>query len=431
MLLASPRAGRDAFTVLGALIVGLLALRGQHLYRGRVCAVRSVEMARTASASLMTVCVVWFVGELLGRGIRFRDALLGGTLACLLVTVSRGGFARWLRTRRRAGDLCRRILLVGTGNEAHGLADLLAVHPEVGLRIVGAVGPGRRDLGSIPWCGPLETLRVALERSDADGVLLAAGDLGAEELNRITRELSLSGVHIHLSNGLQGIANRRLRSLPVAYEPLFYLEPAELDPTRLLVKRAIDITIAVVLLLLAAPLLAVAAFAIHREDDGPILFRQTRIGRRGRPFVLFKLRTMVPDAEERLIDLTLRNERRQGPLFKLASDPRRTRIGRILERTSFDELPQLINVLRGDMSLVGPRPALPHEVAQFEMGLLGRHAVAPGITGLWQVEGRENPAFDVYRRLDLFYVENWSIGLDLIILSRTLGAVAGRLLPRR
>ena len=139
---------------------------------------------------------------------------------------------------------------------------------------------------------------------------------------------------------------------------------------------------------------------------------------------------MVADAEARLVDLTFANERQDGPLFKLTQDPRRTKVGRILERTSLDELPQLFNVLRGDMSLVGPRPALPHEVAQFDEELRGPPRVLPGITGLWQVEGRENPAFDVYRRLDLFYVENWSVGFDLAILMATLQSVLLRFVWR-
>ena len=140
---------------------------------------------------------------------------------------------------------------------------------------------------------------------------------------------------------------------------------------------------------------------------------------------------MVEDAEEQLVDLSVENER-TGPLFKLERDPRRTKVGRVLERTSIDELPQLINVLRGEMSLVGPRPALPQEVEQFDDELLGRQDVTPGITGLWQVEGRDNPEFEVYRRLDLFYVENWSVGLDLAIMLGTAQAVLGRLvrIPR-
>ena len=191
----------------------------------------------------------------------------------------------------------------------------------------------------------------------------------------------------------------------------------------------LDLILASLIFLIALPVLAVAALAVKLGDGGSVLFRQTRIGQDGAPFSLLKLRTMVPDAEERLVDLTFANEREGGPLFKLTQDPRRTKVGRILERTSLDELPQLINVLRGDMSLVGPRPALPHEVAQFDDELLGRQRVLPGITGLWQVEGRENPAFDVYRRLDLFYVENWSIGLDLAIMFSTVCSVLGRVVP--
>ena len=159
--------------------------------------------------------------------------------------------------------------------------------------------------------------------------------------------------------------------------------------------------------------------AIKVHDRGPVIFSQERVGRNGVPFRILKLRTMVTDAEQRLVDLRERNER-SGPLFKLDHDPRVTPIGRLLRLTSLDELPQLWNVLRGEMSLVGPRPALPVEVASFDDELLERSRVLPGITGLWQVEARDNPSFDSYRRLDLFYVENWSITLDLVILLSTL-----------
>ena len=157
-----------------------------------------------------------------------------------------------------------------------------------------------------------------------------------------------------------------------------------------------------------------------------MLFRQQRVGHIGRHFTLFKLRTMVPDAESKLIDLTTDNDRDGGPLFKLRHDPRVTRIGRLLRATSLDELPQLLNVLRGDMSLVGPRPALPSEVAHFDDELRERGRMMPGITGLWQVEARDDPSFSSYRRLDLFYVDNWSIGLDLAILASTVTAVLSR-----
>jgi lipopolysaccharide/colanic/teichoic acid biosynthesis glycosyltransferase len=170
----------------------------------------------------------------------------------------------------------------------------------------------------------------------------------------------------------------------------------------------------------------VAMLAVRLQDGGSAIFRQVRVGKDGKSFTLFKLRTMVPDAEQQLVDVTSVNQRAGGPLFKAKSDPRRTRVGRLLETTSLDEVPQLLNVLRGDMSLVGPRPALPHEVAQFDDELLGRHRVQPGITGLWQVEARDKPDFEIYRRLDLFYVENWSVSLDLAILLSTVQTVASR-----
>jgi lipopolysaccharide/colanic/teichoic acid biosynthesis glycosyltransferase len=171
--------------------------------------------------------------------------------------------------------------------------------------------------------------------------------------------------------------------------------------------------------------LAVSAILIKVRDRGPVFFRQTRVGRDGEPFTVLKLRTMCVDAEARLAEVRALNER-HGPLFKMEHDPRVTPVGRILRATSVDELPQLFNVLSGRMSLVGPRPALPDEVAAFDDELLGRLQVRPGITGLWQVEARDNPSFDSYRRLDLFYVDNWSLLLDIVVLIDTVPAVVER-----
>jgi lipopolysaccharide/colanic/teichoic acid biosynthesis glycosyltransferase len=195
---------------------------------------------------------------------------------------------------------------------------------------------------------------------------------------------------------------------------------------QVLLKRTIDLLLTSVTLVMAVPLLLVAALAIKLDDGGPILFRQRRVGRNGETFTILKLRTMVLDAEQRLEALKDRNERK-GPLFKLTSDPRVTRAGRILRACSVDELPQLFNVLRGEMSLVGPRPALPSEVADFDEVLLARTQVLPGMTGLWQVEARDNAEFDTYRRLDLFYVENWSVTLDLVVLLATLESEIARI----
>ncbi len=194
---------------------------------------------------------------------------------------------------------------------------------------------------------------------------------------------------------------------------------------RLAIKRTFDVAVAVVALALALPVIALAALAIRAHDGGDVFFRQRRVGRNGAAFTIYKLRTMVPDAEAMLPSLLDRNER-QGPLFKLAGDPRVTPVGRVLRATSLDELPQLFNVIRGDMSLVGPRPALPREVEQFGSQLLARHEVLPGITGLWQLHGRDDPDFSVYERLDIEYVNRWSLKMDAMIVLRTVSTVVAR-----
>jgi lipopolysaccharide/colanic/teichoic acid biosynthesis glycosyltransferase len=239
---------------------------------------------------------------------------------------------------------------------------------------------------------------------------------------KLARQLQDSHLHVQLWSGLWGVSSRRLRPMQLAHEPFFYLErPGSLARTAW-IKRGMDIVIASTVLVLASPVLAVAALLIKLQDRGPVLFRQKRVGLHGEVFELRKLRTMTVDAEKGLERLKADNER-SGPLFKLSADPRVTRIGKVLRATSIDELPQLLDVLTGKLSLVGPRPALPSEVAQFDRALLDRHDVLPGLTGLWQAEARHNPSFDAYRHLDLFYVENWTVLLDILILFATVRTV--------
>ena len=196
---------------------------------------------------------------------------------------------------------------------------------------------------------------------------------------------------------------------------------------QLATKHAIDFVLSLVMLILVSPIFGLAAFGIKLQDFGPVLFKQSRIGLGGRPFVLYKLRTMREGAQDQTLNLFELNVH-DGPLMKIPQDPRVTMLGRILRATSIDELPQLWNVLNGTMSLVGPRPALPDEVIHFDAELCARESVRPGITGLWQVEGRDNPSFAAYRRFDLFYLENWLVGLDLIILLGTVESVVARAL---
>jgi exopolysaccharide biosynthesis polyprenyl glycosylphosphotransferase len=416
--------------VAAILVVTLVAIGWQGLYLARVCSVRAVETARLGRAAAISAVAAMLLSPRLSGTIEAAEAIGAAVVTFLLLVAFRALYNIWLHKMRSEGRFCRPVVIVGTGDEGFELQRLLELHPELGFRVEGVVGheaPFRDWEVSAPWLGEVDDAATLARAIGATGALVAASDLTSEELNRVTRSLLAQGIHVHLSSGLRGIDHRRLRSLPLAHEPLFYLEPVSLSRWQFLVKRIIDLALAALMTILTAPIWILAALAVKLQDGGPLLFKQQRVGRDGRDFTVYKLRTMVVDAEARKEELDAANEREGGPLFKLSHDPRRTTVGRILERASIDELPQLINVFRGEMSLVGPRPALREEVEQFDGELLNRQRVLPGITGLWQVEGRENPAFDVYRRLDLFYVENWSVSLDLAIMLGTVRSIVARL----
>jgi exopolysaccharide biosynthesis polyprenyl glycosylphosphotransferase len=418
--------------LLGTITVGatLFAIEAHGLYRARACAVRSVELVGLARATAIGAVTTVVAGRCIDLTV-VATALGAAVVTFLALAAVRGGFVAWLRRARTQGRFSRSVVVVGGAVEAERLVWLLRRHPELGLRAVGVVGEEavQGTVDGVPWLGGIDTIVNTLSLVGANGVVIASGDIDAGDLNTTVRALLDAGVHVQLSSGLWGIDHHRLRPVPLAHEPFVYVEPASLRRGQQVCKRAVDVAAATFLLVVSAPVLLVAMLAVRLQDGGSAIFRQVRVGKDGTPFTLFKLRTMVPDAEQQLVDVTSVNQRAGGPLFKAKSDPRRTRVGRLLETTSLDELPQLLNVLRGDMSLVGPRPALPHEVAEFDDELLGRHRVQPGITGLWQVEARDKPDFEIYRRLDLFYVENWSIGLDLAIMFSTVCSVLGRVVP--
>jgi exopolysaccharide biosynthesis polyprenyl glycosylphosphotransferase len=238
--------------------------------------------------------------------------------------------------------------------------------------------------------------------------------------------LTDAGCHVALSSSLHDIDISRTRSQAFDGRLMIYVEPTNRSRLRLFLKRSFDVVIAGLVLVLTLPILAIAAVAIKLDSRGPVLFRQVRVGKDGELFEMFKLRTMVRDAEARRSELEELNES-SGPLFKIRADPRITRVGRFLRKSSIDELPQLWNVIRGDMSVVGPRPALPSETEEWTPDLRERLRVLPGITGMWQVSGRSEADFELYRRLDLYYVDNWSLTHDVKIVLKTLFVVlAGR-----
>jgi exopolysaccharide biosynthesis polyprenyl glycosylphosphotransferase len=414
-----------ATLVISTGVFTLIAMAGLHLYRARLCAVRAVEMSRLMRATIIGTLLAVALTGVIWHFIPLRWVIALAAVEFVALALGRSGYAAWLRHERSQGRYVRPVLLLGTNDEARSLYKLVTDQPELGFVVTAAAGRYEDDF-PVPIIGTATDAVAHITDTGATGTIVAVTSFDHRELTGVLRDLAHHRIHTQLSSGFYGISTRRIHASPLAYEPLYYLEPPALGPWQQWIKRAVDITAATILLILAAPALAIAALAIKISDRGPVIFRQERVGNKGRPITVYKLRTMVNDAEAIRGDIEHLNER-NGPLFKLDFDPRRTTVGRILELTSMDELPQLLNVIKGDMSLVGPRPALPTEVAQFDDELLTRLDVRPGITGLWQIEARDNASFDVYRRLDLFYVENWSLTLDLAIAFGTIRAVLTRL----
>ncbi len=268
--------------------------------------------------------------------------------------------------------------------------------------------------------GSIDHLPHVVQKTGAELVVVCLGAMDAERFAPMVRELNVHGVDVALSTGLGKVALRRVKMGHVSGRPLVRITPAPLGGWHMATKRFVDIVGSAVLIALTAPFMALIAIAIRIEDGGRAIFRQTRVGKAGEPFTIYKFRTMVQNAEELQIDLTNDHE---GPVFKMRGDPRITRIGSLLRKTSMDELPQLFNIFQGDMSLVGPRPLPVHEVEAAPASFLDRQAVKPGLTGRWQVSGRSDTGFDELDELDRWYVDNWSLGQDLEILARTVPAV--------
>jgi lipopolysaccharide/colanic/teichoic acid biosynthesis glycosyltransferase len=278
-------------------------------------------------------------------------------------------------------------------------------------------------VAGVPVAGGLSDVAAAVRRFGADTVaVLACPEMDGGRLRELAWELEKTGTDLFVAPTLLDVAGPRTTIRPVAGLPLLHVDHPELAGTKQVVKSVFDKTCAAVALLVLAPVFAVIAISIRLADHGPVLFRQTRIGKNGQGFTVYKFRTMVPDAEQRKSELATFNEA-TGVLFKIRRDPRVTRPGACLRRWSLDELPQLINVLIGDMSLVGPRPALPAEVAGYSGHMWRRLVVKPGMTGLWQVSGRSDVSWEEAERLDVHYVENWSLALDLQVLWKTGSAV--------
>lgn len=334
-----------------------------------------------------------------------------------------------LHQARGRGQYMSRVVVIGHASLVADLAAMLRRDTYHGLRVVAAcvTGPDRpaeiASLGDLPVVVGADDVGAVVRQFGADTVaVVASPEMAGSRLRTLAWELEKTGTELCVAPALLDVAGPRTTIRPVAGLPLLHLDHPEFSGGRQVVKEAFDKAFALFAVVVGAPVLGLIAAIIKLDDGGPVLFRQTRVGQNGERFAVVKFRTMVPDAEDRKADLAGLNEI-QGPLFKIRADPRVTRAGRWLRRYSLDELPQLFNVIAGDMSLVGPRPALPDEAALYGDYVRRRLAVKPGMTGLWQVSGRSDLSWDESVRLDLRYVENWSLVLDLQILWKTLAAV--------
>ena len=412
----------DGLVLAGAAtLLGMWQIHLNELYLARVSIIRSVELSRLLRSVAVASVGLLIVMRFYVTGTRSREVAVGALFSFTALVIGRSAYRAWIASLRKSGMFVRPVVIVGANREAAEIVELLQDHPESGFRVVGVVGSKAEAANSgllDSWRGTTAATPQVLRDHGSNGVIVVVSALGAAEMSDLVRDLQERQVHINLSNGVRGINYRRLRAAPISHEPLFYVEQPSLRKRERIVKRAFDIVVSILMLIVLAPVYGLIALAIKMSDRGPVLFRQERVGQGGSHFKVLKFRTMVVDAEARLRELQATNER-NGPLFKMTRDPRVTKIGHILRETSLDELPQLINVIKGEMSLVGPRPALPSEVAQFDQRLLERMKVPPGMSGLWQVEARDNPSFNAYRRLDLFYVDNWSLALDLVIILAT------------
>jgi exopolysaccharide biosynthesis polyprenyl glycosylphosphotransferase len=353
---------------------------------------------------------------------------LFAVFACLFLLTEKLALRTTSRYVRSRGYNYRTVLIVGTGPTARKIAESIRGHRFWGFRVLGFINTGNGHRPGEPWTAPYPVLgdeqdipRI-VESNVVDDVIFAVQRRELDRLEDLFLSLQEQGIRTRFAMDLFPHTLARIELEDLDGMPLLSFATTPTSQLQLMAKRALDVALAALLLLLALPVVTMIAAAIKLTSGGNVLFRQTRCGLNGRFFTLYKFRTMVEDAEDRRRDLLHLNEM-NGPVFKLKSDPRVTWLGRILRRFSLDELPQFWNVLRGDMSLVGPRPPIPEEVAQYQRWQRRRLAMKPGLTCLWQISGRNDVDFDRWMQLDLEYIDSWTPMLDVKILLKTIPVV--------
>ncbi|MDQ3654683.1 MAG: sugar transferase [Chloroflexota bacterium] len=406
----------------GLLVIWLLAMAASGAYESRHFGTGPGEYKRVVAGTawafgLVAISTYIFAFEI-ARGFITASFVVG-----LILLLTGRNFARhWLVRQRAMGQLSNRALIVGSAEAVNEMVNAMLRHPGAGLQAVAACTTTEErasDLRHVVRLGGLGDVAEAARRAEVDTVVVTSSPhINPRTLRSIAWGLEGLGIDLVVAPSLSGVALPRLSLRPIGGLTLLHVDEPEFTGAKRWVKEIIDRIGAGLGLILLAPVFLVVALLIRMSDRGPAFYSQYRIGKNGQRFRVHKFRTMYTDADARLAELRAANDS-DGLLFKLKDDPRITRVGAILRRTSIDELPQLVNVLFGDMSLVGPRP-LPVLDSDFEGHIRRRLLVKPGITGLWQVGGRSDVSWEEAVRLDLDYVENWSLSLDLTIMARTV-----------
>jgi exopolysaccharide biosynthesis polyprenyl glycosylphosphotransferase len=417
----------------GLVLVWMGALSWSDSRSYRVIGTGASEYVRVADSSLRLFGGIAILAFLTRTEVARGFLLISLPLGVLVLLLTRWLWRQWLVAKRETGAFSARVLLVGSVASVAQIARELQRNPSAGYHVVGACTPSGTVGGTvpgtqIPMMGSVNAVERAMQFTGADTVAVTSTDeLPPDKVKQISWNLQAGRQHLVLAPSIVDIAGPRLHTRPVAGLPLIHIETPRFSKGQLFLKRFVDLTGSVIGVVLLSPVLAFLAMSIRLSSDGPVLFRQARIGRGGREFTMVKFRSMVTNAEELLENLQ-RDRVAQGIdsgneiLFKMKNDPRVTPTGRIMRKFSLDELPQLFNVIGGSMSLVGPRPPLPSEVAQYATHVHRRFLVKPGITGLWQVSGRSSLSWEDTVRLDLSYVENWSLLGDIAIIAKTAKA---------
>lgn len=418
-----------SYLSVGALLcVGwLIAVQNAGGYEVRHLATGPVEAKRMLRASAITVgalAIVCYATKIqLARGFVVGVIPIG----VVLLLLERQAVRRYVRARRLHRDWVHRILVVGTSESARHLLEVTEREAGAGLRVaavcVDDIPVGASLAPGIPVVGGLGDAAMAAERIDADVIAVTSSGLGPVQVRELGWQLEGTGRDLVIAPALTEIAGPRVHVSPVAGLPLVWLEQPQLGRLPRLLKRSLDLFGGVLLFLVAVPIYLVTALAIKLTSRGPVLYKQVRLGLNGAEFTMLKFRSMYRDADKARAAIYDQNEQDGGGvLFKMRADPRVTPVGRLIRKLSIDELPQLVHVLSGRMSLVGPRPLAAAD-STYTGSARRRLLVRPGLTGLWQVSGRSDLSWDDSVRLDLYYVENWSLGLDLTILARTVYTV--------